>query len=332
MIEEVFVNIYRIVIPLPLPVVGSMNAYVVTDPHRNLIVDPGMAHIHSLEALQEGLNELGIDLGRTDFFATHHHLDHFSLVCRILNHGSTIYINGLEAECIEEIASGKALTAFTRLLEVMGFPEEDPLKVMPQLDGSEYRAKQPLPFQCIEEGSVIERGGYRFRCVVTPGHSLAHTCLYEPDRRIIFAGDSISPVLQFLSDRANPSVDYLKSLDRLSRMEIDTVLPGHRSPFSDYRKKIDRLKAHHKERCSTILAALVKDAGEDSCEVAARVWRKETDGLDWDALSMIWRFFSTRECFAYLRHLEVQGRVRVVMENKRMLFSVHPEAPDENRL
>ena len=70
MIEELASNIFRIVVPLPVPVISSMNAYVITDPARHLIVDPGMAHTLCFDAMQMAVKELGLDLGRTDFFMT----------------------------------------------------------------------------------------------------------------------------------------------------------------------------------------------------------------------------------------------------------------------
>jgi glyoxylase-like metal-dependent hydrolase (beta-lactamase superfamily II) len=89
-IQEIAANIYRIEVPLPIPVVGSMNSYIITDPDRNLIVDPGMARTLCYGAMRAALNELGIDLRSTDFFMTHHHLDHFCLVSELMTDGSVI--------------------------------------------------------------------------------------------------------------------------------------------------------------------------------------------------------------------------------------------------
>jgi glyoxylase-like metal-dependent hydrolase (beta-lactamase superfamily II) len=109
-ISEVASGIFRILIQLPVPEVGSMNSYIIVDRDRNLIVDPGMAHPACYKILEKTIEDLGLGLERTDFSITHHHLDHFSSVPRFLGNNSHIYISKSEAEFIERIASGEAET------------------------------------------------------------------------------------------------------------------------------------------------------------------------------------------------------------------------------
>jgi hypothetical protein len=58
MIEEVMEGIYRIEVPLPIPVVGSVNCCIIADRDRNLIVVPGMAHNVCFDAMQAAVDEL----------------------------------------------------------------------------------------------------------------------------------------------------------------------------------------------------------------------------------------------------------------------------------
>ena len=90
MISEVAPGIFRIVIPLPIPDVGSMNSYVIANGDRSLLVDQGMAHPVCCEIMEKAIRDLGVDLRRTDFFITHHHLDHFGSVSRFLSRTSRI--------------------------------------------------------------------------------------------------------------------------------------------------------------------------------------------------------------------------------------------------
>ncbi|MCP4719516.1 MAG: MBL fold metallo-hydrolase [Desulfobacteraceae bacterium] len=78
-----------------------MNSYVVRAPDRNLIIDTGFNHPICLKAMTDGLNTLGIDLKNTDFFITHFHVDHFSLVPRLKTPTTKIYFNRPEAELLE---------------------------------------------------------------------------------------------------------------------------------------------------------------------------------------------------------------------------------------
>ena len=92
-ISEVAPGIFRIAVQIPIPEVGSMNSYVIVDGDRNLMVDPGMAHPTCYEQMGKAIEDLRLDLERTDFFITHHHLDHFSAVSWFLRGNSNIYIS-----------------------------------------------------------------------------------------------------------------------------------------------------------------------------------------------------------------------------------------------
>jgi len=80
MIEEISANLYKIEIPLPGSPLKALNSYVIRNTERNLIVDTGWNQKECLRTMQAGLKELGIDAGKTDFFITHLHADHFGLV------------------------------------------------------------------------------------------------------------------------------------------------------------------------------------------------------------------------------------------------------------
>jgi len=44
------------------------------------VIDTGLNRKECLEAMETGLREIKVDLGKTDFFITHLHADHFGLV------------------------------------------------------------------------------------------------------------------------------------------------------------------------------------------------------------------------------------------------------------
>jgi glyoxylase-like metal-dependent hydrolase (beta-lactamase superfamily II) len=319
MIEKVSDSIYRIVVPLPIPV-GSMNSYIVAERDRNLIVDPGMAHSQCMEVMQAAIDELAIDLHATDYFITHHHVDHFSLVSRLMAAGSTIYIHRAEAAEIERIASGAFLSDFAGFLETIGFPEKDPEKVMPFGEGDGYRTGYPWPFHYVEDGEMKDLGGRSFQCIVTPGHSVGHTCLYEPAQKILLSGDQVSPVLQYLSDRDSPLEAHLNSLDRLYRLDVELMLPGHGAPFRDLKKRIKQLETHHQERAEDVLSVLA-DGGLDAYQVAMRVRRDKTAAKGWESLPLVQKFFFARDCLVHLQYMERKGRVHSEISRQRIVFT-----------
>ncbi len=319
LINEVAPGIFRIIIQLPIPEVGFMNSYVIVDGDRNLIVDPGMAYPACYEIMEKAIIELGLDLGCTDFFITHHHLDHFGSVPRFLSKTSRIYISKPESEFIERVASGEVEVETGVFLEMLGFPDKNPVNIVSQFFSDEYRQRRSWPFHCVADGDVIMRGNYHFSCLVSPGHTIGHSCLYEPDHCVLISGDQITPGIQFLLDRADPLADHLQTLARLREMGVKLTLPGHGSPFRDHRKRIDQLLAHHQGRSEAACGALRKN-GNDAYEVTLALDGLLPDRDPLDRLPLIWRFIHTRHTFAYLQHLAAQGRVRKEQRNGRILY------------
>lgn len=324
-ISEVAPGIFRIVVQLPIPEVGSMNSYAVVGSNRNLIIDPGMAHPACYEIMERAIRELGLDLAQTDFFITHHHLDHFGLVSRFLSETTHIYISKPEAEFIERVASGEVDSETEIFLEMLGFPEKNPISVVSQFYSDEYRQQRRWPFRYIADGQVIARGNYRFTCLVTPGHTIGHSCLFEPSGSVLISGDQITAGIQFLLDRADPLAGHLQSLLRLREMDVKLVLPGHGSPFANHRMRIDQLLVHHRERTEAAWGALDK-SGKDAYEVALALDGLLPDRDPFEMLPLIRRFIHTRHAFACLQHLAARGRARTEQRHGRVFFfPCHPQ-------
>ena len=191
MIEEIASGFYRIEIPLPDTVLKTVNSYVIRDGEGNLIIDTGMYNDECFNAMQVALKKLDVDREKTDFFVTHSHVDHIGLVFRLIHAGLVVYINEVEAEIISKIKTGVLQSEIGVFLQISGFPEKDPEKIFPPDDIRQYRSGVVLPFRFVKDKDIIERGGYRFTCIKTPGHSKGHMCLYEPDKKILVAGDHI---------------------------------------------------------------------------------------------------------------------------------------------
>jgi glyoxylase-like metal-dependent hydrolase (beta-lactamase superfamily II) len=312
-------GVFRIVVPLPIPDVQSMNSYVIINGDRNLMIDPGMAHPASCEAMEKAIAELGIHLDRTDFFATHHHLDHFGSIPRFLSGTSRIFISKPEAEFIERVASGDVEKETSDFLEMLDFPDKNPMNLISQFYGNEYRSQRSWPFNYVADGDAIVQGRYKFKCLVAPGHTIGHCCLYERNHGFLISGDQITAGVQFLLDRANPLADHLQSLTRLNEMDVRLVLPGHGSPFKDHRKRIDSLRVHHQGRLEAAYSAL-GDEGKTAYEVTIAMDGLLADRAPLDTLPPVLRYIHTRHSFAYLQHLTALGRARKECRQGRLLF------------
>lgn len=84
----------------------------------------------------------------------------------------------------------------------------------------------------VEDGDIIETELWPLRVIWTPGHTEGGMCLYNEDEGILFSGDTVFPDGNFgRYDGESGSIEALrKSLRKLSRLQVEIMLPGHGSP------------------------------------------------------------------------------------------------------
>lgn len=322
MVEEITGNIYRIEIPLPKNPLKALNSYVIKGPERNLIIDTGWNQQECLDAMQAGLNELEIDIRKTDFFITHLHTDHLGLVSNLVTDTSAIYFNQPEAD---RIKAGIVLGDLMDFAHLNGFPEKELRRVPHTHPGFKFRSKGPLSFHILKEGDTLCVSDYVFRCVETPGHSKGHLCLYEPTKKIFVAGDhllrDITPTISLLSDEWDALKAYLESLDRVYKLDIELVLPGHREVFTNPKERIQELKDHHQKRLDEIVAILRKGK-KNAFQVASQMtWDITYDS--WDLFPVSQKWFATGEAISHLKYLEGKGVVRMEVRRDKRVYALN---------
>jgi len=308
MCEEVLPNLFRIKIPLPDSPLKYLNSYIIKDPERSLIIDTGLNRQECLEAMQMGLDTLGIDLSKSDIFITHLHADHFGLVSKLVTDSTNIFFNRPDKELME---SWEGFEAMVDYAGQNGFPEDQLKAAIDKHPGAKYGSDWIPETKVLDDGDVIDVGVYHFKCVATPGHTMGHTCLYEPDKKILVAGDhiliDITPNIQCWSDTDNHLKHYLASLDKVHKLQVDLVLPGHRRLFDNHRARIEELKKHHALRLDEVLTIL-KDGTMSAYEVASHMsW--DIDCERWEQFPVAQKWFATGEALAHLRYLEEEAKV-----------------------
>jgi len=320
LIEEVLANLYRIQVPLPKNPLKALNSYVIKDSERNLIIDTGMNREECMEAMCKGLKELDVDLRKTDFFITHMHADHSGLVSDLARETSNVYCGQPDADLIRVGVNWDRMRSFARM---NGFPERLLQEAIEKHPGFRYRTRGEVFFNVKKEGDVINIGNYRFNCIETPGHTRGHSCLYEPNKKILVAGDhilnDITPNISQWSDEENPLDEYLKSLDKISGLDIELVLPGHRRIFKNCKKRIQELKIHHQERANEVYSILDNEE-KDAYQVASQMsWDMTYDS--WEQFPVSQKWFATGEAIAHLTYLEEEGKIQREIREQKVIFS-----------
>jgi glyoxylase-like metal-dependent hydrolase (beta-lactamase superfamily II) len=127
-------------------------------------------------------------------------------------------------------------------------------------------------------GEELAIGGDRWEVVHTPGHSLAHVCLWSPARRILLSGDHLLPVITppVTFERgfdADPLRSYLNSLRLVADLAPQLVLPGHGHPFGDAVGRIEAIMRTKVRRLEKIRGA-IRERPSTVTELADRLVAK----------------------------------------------------------
>ena len=84
----------------------------------------------------------------------------------------------------------------------------------------------------IREGDIIDISPFRFKILHTPGHSPDAICLYEKEKGMLFAGDTLyeGPLYLFLPE--SDKLQYQKSLKKImSLSNIKKIFAGHNEHY-----------------------------------------------------------------------------------------------------
>ncbi len=320
-IEQIRPDLYRTEIPLPNNPLKATNSYFIIGEERNLIIDTGMNREECRKAMTEALEQLAVNLDKTDIFVTHMHTDHIGLVDVLLKEGSVAYFNQPDAEVL---GLENLWQLVSSLSSQHGFPGEEVEKAIDTHPGQRYSPGKEVAYSMVRDGTVLKYGRFELHCVRTPGHTRGHTCLYEPNLQWFFSGDhildDITPNIATWLINANPLGEYMASLKKVEKMAIDLVLPGHRSLIVDHCQRINELKEHHQQRLEEVLAIVEQSGSCNAYETAAQMtWDLVADG--WNDVSLMQKWFATGEALAHLRFLEVEGKLRNEIKNEVMFFS-----------
>jgi glyoxylase-like metal-dependent hydrolase (beta-lactamase superfamily II) len=115
--------------------------------------------------------------------------------------------------------------------------------------------------------------------------------------------------------------NYLSSLDKVSKLDVDLVLPGHRRVTKKCRDRIEELKLHHEHRADEVLEIL-KPGAKNAYQVAMRMsWDIKYDS--WEQFPVPQRWFATGEAISHLKYLQEKGMICREMRDGKVFFSLN---------
>jgi glyoxylase-like metal-dependent hydrolase (beta-lactamase superfamily II) len=117
-----------------------------------------------------------------------------------------------------------------------------------------------VPDRLVGDGDTIEGTEFGLDVLHTPGHAPNHLCFFLEEERMLFTGDT---VLEGTWSVVNPArggdmTRYLASLERLKKLRLRWLAPGHGDAIIEPKARIDEYLKHRKQRERQILQHLQK--------------------------------------------------------------------------
>ncbi len=97
----------------------------------------------------------------------------------------------------------------------------------------------------ISAGAEIAMGGLNWQALAVPGHDMEALAYYCPEKRILISGDALwengfGVIFPELFGEADGLLHTRQTLEMLSRLPIDAIIPGHGRPFASIDEAFER--------------------------------------------------------------------------------------------
>lgn len=270
----------------------SPNVFLVRDGDEGALIDSGFGDEKSVQARVDFLKDhAGVRIKY--IVLTHHHFDHSAGAAQLRTAtGAQVTLHPDEMKFIKEWDSDAPQD-----IEI----PEDQKELREKVEEFRRQAAEAEPEILVSDSDEFAVGSLTLRIVHTPGHTLGSVCIYIPEERALFTGDTALG-LGTVAISPPPHGDmglYLHSLARLQALDSAVMLPGHGIAVHDVPAKLQELIDHRHAREQQILTLMEK--GKNTVKKMLNAIYPELD----KRLVMA----ATRQIEAHLAKLESEERV-----------------------
>jgi len=281
----------------------NFNVYFI-DEEKPCLIDTGIGDDTSMKTIQRALNDLHRQTKSISLIInTHSHTDHVGGDAKLQAlSGAKIAAHPKAIPAIEDPASvwRQSLEETKEILKCSGVPALTVQKILfeRRLIPAPKKEVAKVDIQLGEE-TIIDLGSTKLQVIYTPGHSQDCICLYDSERKILFSGDHI---LKRTTPNIGNLTEYINSLKKVSKMDVNMILPGHEAIIDEPKKRIDELIAHHAKRELEFLNLIRGSNGKTIHQLSIEYWGH---------LPGHHLILALRECRAHLEKLVDDGRAKV---------------------
>ena len=324
MAKHIVDNLWQLEIPLEGSPLKTLNSYLILG-ERSLLIDTGFRWKSCRLAMEKELAEVGVDQSRMDIFGTHLHSDHVGLTAKLIQPGCKILMGEIDGPGVEAYMDDDAWMDLYAAYVKDGFTWEEMNHIWDEEPPMETAPDVWDQYVYLKDGDVLSYGGHDLRCILTPGHTPGHMCLYEEKNRWLFCGDHvlfhISPNICRWTEMPDALGSYLESLQMVRDLPVDLLLPAHREETGVLADRVDELTAHHLRRIESAWQTVKEEPGLTGYEIAGRM-RWKIRSRSWEDFPLQQKFFAVGEALAHLDYLEVRGRVERRLEHEKYRYYV----------
>ena len=331
-------GIHQLKIPIPDNPLENLNSYLIEGSDGWLMIDTGWNSPEAFTALENRLKDIGLAFTDiTQVVLTHSHPDHSGMANKIKRLSpAKIYLHTMEIVHQESWMDKDKIidysTYTTGQLRLGGMSETEIPYIIESIQTGDNDRFIVSHDMLLEGCETISTGLFNFKVIWTPGHSPGHICLYEPEKKILFSGDHILPIItpnisQF-SPRINknPLVEFLSSLRNIEHLDVDIVLPAHEHIFKDLKKRVGEIIHHHEQRLAAILETEM-ERPKTVYQIASNIpWMvemkdsKQTRGTYFKDLSPLHRALAMGETAAHLELLRKENKMKVFLKDNTAFY------------
>jgi len=110
---------------------------------------------------------------------------------------------------------------------------------------ADQRAERFRYDDTFRDGDVLPMGGLEWRVIAAPGHDTHAVMFHCPEVRVLISGDALwengfGVVFPQLFGRDTALAETRATLEAITRLEVDTVIPGHGRPFGGAEAALER--------------------------------------------------------------------------------------------
>lgn len=335
LVEKVYKSpmVYKINVPLPNNPLQNLNCYVICDNGETLIIDTGFNRPECKEALLAGLKELNVDWEKTNMLLTHLHADHSGFAAEIMHDKpGKVYMSKIDADFLHWILHGNRWEENDKLYLKEGFSAEQLDFLREQNPARSYGEEHTFEATIVEDGDTIQVGNYDFTAVLVPGHTPGQLCLYCEREKLMFTADhvlfDITPNITFWMGVADSLGDYLESLVKIARFDIQTALPAHRTNGrTDVYARIREISEHHLLRLKETVDAVAQNPNAHATTIGSCLkWSMR--GKTWEEFPLSQRWFAVGETIAHLDYLIQRGMVEKREQNGLQMYQLLDSAEE----